>query len=69
MSIFDYYKGLTGYKAKQEFRKKVMERCDISYPTFQLKVHNDTWTKLEREAVGKSSVSCPLKPSDSALLC
>lgn len=51
MSILDYYKGLTGYKSKQEFRKKVMERCDISYPTFQLKVHNDTWTKLEREAV------------------
>lgn len=51
MSILDYYKGLTGYKAKQEFRKKVMERCDISYPTFQQKVHNDTWTKLEREAV------------------
>lgn len=51
MSIFDYYKGLPGYKKKQEFRKKVMERCDISYPTFQTKVHNDTWTKLEREAV------------------
>lgn len=51
MSIFDYYKSLSGYKRKQEFRKKVMERCDISYPTFQLKVHNDSWTKLEREAV------------------
>lgn len=53
MGIFDYYKSLAGYKRKQEFRKKVMERCDISYPTFQLKVHNDGWTKLEREAVEK----------------
>lgn len=51
MGIFDYYKSLPGYKAKQEFRKKVMERCDISYPTFQNKVHNDGWNKLEREAV------------------
>lgn len=51
MGIFDYYKSLPGYKAKQEFRKKVMERCDISYPSFQMKVHNDSWTKLEREAV------------------
>lgn len=51
MSIFDYYKSLTGYKKKQEFRKKVMEKCDISYPTFQLKVSKDTWSKLEREAV------------------
>lgn len=51
MSIIDYYKGLNAYKAKQEFRKKVMERCDISYPTFQQKVHGDKWTKLEREAV------------------
>ena len=51
MGIFDYYNSLPGYKGKQEFRKKVMERCDISYPTFQLKVHNDGWTKLEREAV------------------
>lgn len=53
MGIFDYYKSLPGYKGKQEFRKKVMEKCDISYPTFQLKVHNDGWTKLEREAVEK----------------
>lgn len=51
MDILVYYKGLKGYKEKQVFRKKVMERCDISYPTFQLKVHNDGWTKLEREAV------------------
>lgn len=51
MSIFDYYKSLKRYKEKQEFRKKVMDKCDISYPSFQLKVHNDTWTKLEREAV------------------
>lgn len=51
MSIFDYYKSLKGYKQKQEFRKKVLEKCDISYPSFQLKVHNDTWNKLEREAV------------------
>lgn len=51
MGIFDYYKSLPGYKGKQEFRKKVMERCDISYPSFQLKVRNNSWTKLEREAV------------------
>lgn len=51
MSIFDYYKSLPGYKGKQEFRKKVMDKCDISYPTFQLKVHNDSWNKLEREAI------------------
>lgn len=51
MSIFDYYKSLPGYKGKQEFRKKVIEKCDISYPTFQMKVRTDGWTKLEREAV------------------
>jgi hypothetical protein len=51
MSIFDYYKALPGYKKKQEFRKKVMEKCDISYPTFQMKVHSNSWNKLEREAV------------------
>lgn len=51
MSIFDYYKSLVGNKKKQEFRKKVMEKCDISYPTFQLKVSKDTWSKLEREAI------------------
>lgn len=53
MSIFDYYKSLKGYKQKQEFRKKVMDKCEISYPSFQQKVHNETWTKLEREAVEK----------------
>lgn len=51
MSIFDYYKSLTGNKRKQKFRKRVMEKCDISYPTFQLKVSKDTWNKLEREAI------------------
>lgn len=51
MSIFDYYKSLSGYKAKQRFRNKVMDKCDISYPTFQMKVHNNSWTKLERAAV------------------
>ena len=53
MSIFDYYKNLPGYKGKQDFRKKVMEKCDISYPTFQMKVREDSWSKLEREAVEK----------------
>lgn len=51
MSIFDYYKSLNGYKGKQDFRKKVMEKCEISYPTFQMKVRNNGWSKLEREAV------------------
>lgn len=51
MSIFEYYKKLPGYKGKQGFRKKVMEKCEISYPTFQMKVRNDGWNKLEREAV------------------
>jgi len=50
MSIFDYYKSLS-YKGKQAFKKKVMERCDISYPSFDLKIRKDTWKKLEREAV------------------
>lgn len=50
MSIIDYYKSLS-IKDKTKFRNLVIERCDISYPSFQLKVHQDRWTKLEREAV------------------
>lgn len=50
MSIFDYYKSLS-YKEKRAFKKQVMERCDISYPSFDLKIRKDTWKKLEREAV------------------
>lgn len=53
MSIIYYYKSLTKYRAKQDFRSKVMERCDISYPSFQKKVRDDSWTKLEREAIIK----------------
>lgn len=51
MSIIDYYKSLIQYRAKQNFRNKVMDRCDISYPSFQKKVRDDSWTKLEREAI------------------
>lgn len=53
LSIFDYYKSLSKYRAKQDFRGKVMNRCDISYPSFQKKVRDDSWTKLEREAIIK----------------
>ncbi len=50
MSIFDYYKSLS-YKEKRAFKKQVMERCDFSYPSFDVKIRKDTWKKLEREAV------------------
>lgn len=53
MSIFNYYKSLKGYKQKQNFRKKVMDVCEISYPAFQKKVNEDKWRKLEREAIEK----------------
>ena len=50
MSIFDYYNSLS-IKQKTAFRNKCMEKCGISYPSFQLKVKKQTWSKLEKEAV------------------
>ena len=51
MEILDYYKTLLTKIEKRKFREEVMERCGIQYPTFQSKVKNDSWSKLEREAV------------------
>lgn len=53
IGISDYYKTLTSYKEKTSFRNEVMEKCDIAYPTFDVKMRLDTWSKLEREAVEK----------------
>lgn len=51
MEILDFYKELSTKVEKRKFREEVMERCGIQYPTFQAKVKNDSWSKLEREAV------------------
>lgn len=51
MEIQAYYKSLLSKAEKRKFREVVLERCGIQYPTFQSKVKNDSWTKLEREAV------------------
>lgn len=51
MEILDYYKSLLTKVEKRKFREEVLERCGIQYPTFQMKVKNDSWSKLEREAV------------------
>ena len=44
--------------------------CDTQYKvTGSRKAVADLWNTLQELEVGKSSVSCPLKPSDSAPLC
>lgn len=50
MVISDYYSSLKT-KEKTMFIQKVIERCDISYPTFMYKMRKNGWTKLEREAI------------------
>ena len=45
MVISNYYLSLSG-KVKSKF-------IHISYPSFFYKMRNDSWTKLEREAIEK----------------
>ena len=52
MVISNYYLSLSG-KVKSKFIQDVIELCDISYPSFFYKMRNDSWTKLEREAIEK----------------
>lgn len=52
MVISDYYSSLTR-KAKQPFIKKCCDVCDFSYMTFMYKMRNNSWTKLEQEAIEK----------------
>ena len=50
MGIFNYYTRLER-KEKTNFIAIVLERTGISYPSFMRKVKEDSWTKLEREAI------------------
>lgn len=50
MMIKEYYYSLEK-KDKNSFIKKVIDKCDISYPAFMYKVRDDKWSKLEREAI------------------
>ena len=50
MVISNYYLSLSG-KVKSKFIQDVIELCGISYPSFFYKMRNDSWTKLEREAI------------------
>ena len=50
MNIFDYYSKLER-KDKSNFIAIVLSRTGISYPSFMRKVREDSWTKLEREAI------------------
>ena len=52
MVISNYYLSLSG-KVKSKFIQDVIELCDISYPSFFYKMRNNSWTKLEREAIEK----------------
>lgn len=53
MVITKYYKSLKNWKEKAQFREKVMERCDMSYPCFMQRIARGKWTKLETEAIMK----------------
>lgn len=50
MVISNYYLSLSG-KVKSKFIQDVIELCGISYPSFFYKMRNNSWTKLEREAI------------------
>ena len=50
MVISNYYLSLSG-KVKSKFIQDVIKLCGISYPSFFYKMRNDSWTKLEREAI------------------
>lgn len=50
MAISNYYLSLSG-KVKSKFIQDVIELCGISYPSFFYKMRNNSWTKLEREAI------------------
>jgi hypothetical protein len=51
MEILSYYASFESNRQKAEFRDKVIEKCGMAYPTFMAKIRNNTWNKLEREAV------------------
>lgn len=50
MVIIDYYKKLD-QKAKSQFIKDVVDITGIGYSTFFLKMKNNTFKKLEEEAI------------------
>lgn len=48
MTFRSYYKSLDDDQKKQ-LRKKFLDRCGYTYPTFYYKFKNNTFIKLERE--------------------
>lgn len=53
IDIVKYYKNLDRGRngAKKQFREKVMEECEMSYPLFMNRMYRNNWTKLERRAI------------------
>lgn len=50
MTFRSYYKSLDDDQKKQ-LRKKFLDRCGYTYPTFYYKFKNNTFIKLEREVL------------------
>lgn len=50
MVIIDYYQKLS-VKEKSDFIKQVQEATEMASSTFFYKIKNDSFTKLEREAI------------------
>lgn len=48
MTFRNYYNHLDD-ESKKQLRKKFLDRCGYSYPTFYYKFKNNTFIKLERE--------------------
>ena len=67
-SFIQIYKGLPERSAvkapKTEFVEEIAALCMCSTKTVRMWIHG----VQKPDALGKSSVSCPLKPSDSAPL-
>lgn len=50
MGIYDYYIRLER-KEKSSFIQKVLEITEMSYPSFMRKIKDDSWNKLQRDAI------------------
>ena len=50
MGIYDYYIRLER-KEKTNFIQRVLAVTEMSYPSFMRKIKDDSWNKLQRDAI------------------
>ena len=51
LNFSDYYKNLS--ELQGELRNRICHKLEISYKTFYNKINGDSWSNIEREAIGK----------------